>query len=163
MTTEETLDEVLDNYANVMASTPPEAHDAVLDLLLLASMADGQVQDIEMDELVKQYSRFPFYRQEHAEHLCGIDGFFHRGELMERYRTQESMDDFLVKLGEQLGSDEAKLEALHVVSAILWSDSMQEAEIDFFFSVGAGFGLPRAEVDQALRGSMPGNRAEAPA
>ena len=145
---------VIETQPIQLTEIPAAAHADMFKLLLLATVADLEVNAVELETLAKQCERLPFCDKAEFIRLCGPEGFFMRGELIERYLPTDALFTFARRLAKQLGSLEAKIEAIRVTSNILWADELDEREFEFIMTVGVGLGISRKTVLGILRATM---------
>ena len=121
---------------------------AFLDLLVFATLADGKITEIELNQFDEELMRLPFLwddeiRDRVIEHSANT-----RDTLEEQITDHDYVNTFIDDLATRIVTNEHRELGLRMFVAIVISDGMNELERNCCIRVADAFGRPKDEVDK---------------
>jgi hypothetical protein len=123
---------------------------AFLDLLVLAILADEEITDDELEQLDDELMRLPFLwdadvRERVVEHSAKTR------EYIESISDDASqLDIFIRGLADGIPSEQHRIVAMRMFTAVILADGMTDTERERIFDVGSAFGFDSDTISDVI-------------
>ncbi len=122
---------------------------ALFRLLMLSSFADDEVTANERLALARTVNKIPLFgHSDQGSVFSQQEGFDILANLHDRY--QNDFDALVEEIAEELGSHDARLAALQLMSRFVQTDGFVDNERAFCIKVGEAMGLDASEIDESI-------------
>lgn len=134
----------------ILSNLDVEETKAIVDLLILTVLIDGEITEEELDWLADQWSQLPFAGDEHLEILVGEHGSETRAYLQAHFEDAEKIDAFTHKIAKSLVRQEVREASIRMIAVVSVADGLDLAESKLAYTLGDLFGYSNERIDELL-------------